>query len=44
MKLFAIVFGCRRLSVPREDGATLLNICMKYGFRYYEMRQDGEEV
>ena len=44
MKLFAIVFGCRRLSVPREDGATLLNICMKYGFRYYEMGQDGEEV
>ncbi|MBQ8387358.1 MAG: sporulation protein YqfD [Clostridia bacterium] len=44
MKLFARIFGCRRLSVAKEDGATLLNICMKYGFRYYEMGQDGEEV
>ena len=43
MKLHAILFGYRRLSVDEKDGATLLNICMKYGFGYYKMGvEDGK--
>ncbi len=37
MKLFAFLFGCRKISVPSDRGADLLNICMKYRYPYYEM-------
>lgn len=45
MKSYYKIFGYRYISVSREDTADLLNICMKYRYRYGEMRnEDGRTV
>ncbi len=44
MKLFAFLFGARRVTVGADHGAFMLNICMKYRYSYYEMGGDDEKT
>ena len=44
MRLYYRIFGYRRLSFALSDAANALNICMKYGYPYRDMRVEGERV
>lgn len=44
MRLYYLLFGYRRLTVPLSDAADALNICMKYGYVYRDMAVEGERV
>lgn len=42
MRAFYFFLGSKRVSVPSAQGANLLNVCMKYGYPYYQMgEKDG---
>ena len=44
MNIFGLLFGRRRIFSPSKDSAAMLNVCMKYGFRYSEMGNLGEKT
>ena len=45
MKTYYKIFGYRYISVSKDFAADLLNICMKYRYRYGEMKnEDGRTV
>ncbi len=44
MKLYYRLLGYRRVSFSMADAADLLNICMKYGYPYRDMRTDSDSV
>jgi len=44
MKLYYKFFGYRYLKVCAKDTAKLLNICIKYRYRYGEMKKEGEDT
>ena len=42
MRAFYFFLGSKRVSVQSAQGADLLNVCMKYGYPYYQMgERDG---
>lgn len=44
MRLFSFIFGTKKVSVSEQNGAALLNICMKYRYSYYEMGSENGET
>lgn len=44
MRLYYLLFGYRRLTVPLSEAADALNVCMKYGYVYRDMSPEGERV
>ena len=44
MKILGFLFGYKRISVPRDKGAELLNVCMKYSYPYFKMGEENGEL
>ena len=44
MNFFGLLFGSRRVFVRQSDSAAMLNVCMKYGFRYFKMGNIDEKT
>ncbi len=44
MKLYYRLCGYRQVKFSMYDAADLLNLCMKYGYPYRDMRTDGDTV
>ena len=44
MNIFGTIFGTRRVFVPQNDSPSVLNVCMKYGFRYFKMGSLNDKI
>lgn len=44
MKFYYRICGYRRVCLALSDAADALNICMKYGYPYRDMRVEGEKI